>query len=261
MALIDRTQQVDVAILDVGPDEHGMTTRDPERGVVMVAAARTRNPMRQRSTLAHELAHVLFADYEAPRSEGWGARDREEVRADAFARHLLVPLDALRHGHFIPQQPVVEVAVLSDLVQQFQASPQIVAIQLAEAGLIGADLKREWMAWSAPRLAARYGWTDQYQVWQQESDTRRAPQRLLARAVTGYLTGVVSLHYVARLRGAEVEAVAAEFAEQGLLPGLPEPVADIDLAELAPPEIARPAVDFGDLEEPDNTDDRGDSDA
>jgi Zn-dependent peptidase ImmA (M78 family) len=61
--VIEQATGIDVAVLDVGPDEHGLTMRDPGRDAVFIGVARTRNPMRQRSTLAHELGHVLFEDW------------------------------------------------------------------------------------------------------------------------------------------------------------------------------------------------------
>jgi Zn-dependent peptidase ImmA (M78 family) len=63
VAVIEQATGIDVAVLDVGPDEHGLAMRDPARGTVFIGVARTRNPMRQRSTLAHELGHVLFGDW------------------------------------------------------------------------------------------------------------------------------------------------------------------------------------------------------
>ena len=49
--------------------------------------------MRQRSTVAHELAHVLFEDAGIPASTtvDWSAPNDVEERATAFARHLLMP--------------------------------------------------------------------------------------------------------------------------------------------------------------------------
>ena len=38
----------DVAVLDAPADEHGMSIRDPQRGVVFIAVARSRRPMRAR---------------------------------------------------------------------------------------------------------------------------------------------------------------------------------------------------------------------
>lgn len=94
VALIEQTTGHDVAVLDAGADEHGLTMHDPERDVTFIGVARTRRPMRQRSTLAHELAHALFADWAD--STDLSVRSPEEIRADSFARHLLLPAEGLR---------------------------------------------------------------------------------------------------------------------------------------------------------------------
>src|SRR5215471_10494363 len=96
VAVIEQATRIDVAVLDVGADEHGLTMRDPARGAVFIGVARTPNPMRQRSTLAHELGHVLFEDWADGSTGNWGDRTPAEIRADAFARHLLVPVEGLQ---------------------------------------------------------------------------------------------------------------------------------------------------------------------
>jgi Zn-dependent peptidase ImmA (M78 family) len=243
VSLIELTQDIDVAVLDAEPDEHGMTMRDPVRNVVVVAVARTRNAMRQRSTLAHELGHVLFGDFGPSKAGDWDKRSPEEIRADAFARHLLVPLAGLdavltdrKSGN------AVSMPEFSAVVQRFKASPSLVAIQLSNAGLISPTQKNEWMALSTRSLASRYGWSDLYEGWQQESASRRAPQRLLSRAIQGYVANVVSLQAVARLRGLPVEQIAAEFEDAGITPAAVPPA--------APPEVIRnrPDTDFSDLD-------------
>src|SRR5258708_21343972 len=181
LEVIEHATGIDVAVLDVGPDEHGLTMRDPARGTVFIGVARTRNPMRQRSTLAHELGHVLFDDWVDSDGGDWSRRSPAEIRADAFARHLLVPLEGLRE--FIKAPSPVGLIALSAVVQRYLVSPQIAAIALRQAGYIDEAAKQEWMALSAPQLAARFGWTDQYQLLQASSDRRRAPQRFLARAI------------------------------------------------------------------------------
>jgi hypothetical protein len=40
----------------------------------------------------------------------------------------------------------------------------IAAIALCQARYIDEATKRDWMTLSTPQLAARFGWTDQYQV-------------------------------------------------------------------------------------------------
>jgi Zn-dependent peptidase ImmA (M78 family) len=240
VTIIEQAQGLDVAILDAEPDEHGMTMRDPAREVAMIAVARTRNPMRQRSTLAHELGHVLFGDYRHPRTRGWSDRSPEEIRADAFARHLLVPIQGLRDVLGSPR--TLHPADLSALVQRFLASPAVIAIQLHQARYIDAARKQDWMSQTAPALAARFGWLDQYHALQQESDTRRAPQRLLARATQGYVANVVSLEAIARLRGTTPEEVAVDFTEAGITPEEPT----IVWADL--PTFPRTDDDFSDLD-------------
>jgi hypothetical protein len=229
-----------VAVLDVGPDEHGLTMRDPGRDAVFIGIARTRAPMRQRSTLAHELGHVLFEDWAGNDAGKWSDRTRREIRADAFARHLLVPADGLRE--FLGQREPVTESTLSAVVQRFLASPAIAAIALQQAGFIDAATKQEWMALSAPQLAVRFGWSDQYHTLQADSDRRRAPQRLLARAIKGYAEGVLSAQAIATVRGIPLAVAEAELREAGVLPA-ERPVAWADPADLPDPEVDLAALD------------------
>jgi Zn-dependent peptidase ImmA (M78 family) len=239
LEIIEQATGIDVAVLNAGPDEHGLTMRDPVRETVFIGVARTRNPMRQRSTLAHELGHVIFEDWVDSDTGNWSDRSPAEIRADAFARHLLIPLEGLRE--FLEARSTVGLPTLSAVVQHFLVSPQLAAIALRQGGYIDEATKHAWMTLSAPQLAARFGWTDQYQVLQASSDRRRAPQRLLARAITGYAAGVLSAQAIATLRGIGMEAVVEELGEAGVSP--PErtiawaepaelPDVDVDLAEL-----------------------------
>lgn len=216
VAVVEQTTGIDVAVLDVGPDEHGLTMRDPRRNTVFIGVARTRNPMRQRSTLAHELGHVLFEDWSDNNAGNWGDRTREEIRADAFARHLLLPLGGLRE--FLENRQPVTQSVLSAVVQRFLVSPAIAAIALQQAGYIDTAAKQEWMALSSLHLAVRFGWSDQYHALQAESDQRRAPQRLLARAIRGYAEGVLPAQAIATLRGITLKAAEVELREAGVAP-------------------------------------------
>ena len=239
VTIIEQTTDIDVAVLDVGADEHGLTMRDPARGVVFIGAAKTTNPMRQRSSRAHELAHVLFEDWADNTDEGWSERTHPEVRSDAFARHLLIPLSGLRS--FVGDRAGCDLSTLSAIVQRFLVSPAIAAIAMRQAGYLSGATKEGWMRVTTPALAARFGWSDQYRALRAASDRRRAPQRLLARAVEGYLENVVSLQTLATLRGLNVTTVEVELREAGLVPkrttvewagpaSLPE--VDLDLSEL-----------------------------
>lgn len=240
VAVIEQATGIDVAVLDAGPDEHGLTMRDPARGTVYIGVARTRNPMRQRSTLAHELGHVLFQDWADSDAGDWSNRNPAEIRADAFARHLLVPVEGLRD--FLGGRSSAGVSALSAVVQQYLVSPQIAAIALCQAGYIDETTKRDWMTRRTPQLAARFGWTDQYQVLQASSDQRRAPQRLLARAITGYVEGVLSVQAIATLRGIPPEALLEELHEAGVSPA-ERPIAWADPGDLPEVHVDLAALD------------------
>jgi Zn-dependent peptidase ImmA (M78 family) len=247
IAVIEQATRIDVAVLDAGPDEHGMTMRDRDRGAIFIGVARTPFPMRQRSSLAHELGHVLFDDWAETEAGNWSDRTPEEIRADAFARHLLVPLDGLRE--FIGNPEHLTQADLSTVVRRFVVSPAMAAIALERAGYIDAATKQEWMGLSALQLAVRFGWADQYNALRADSNQRRAPQQLLARAIRGYAEGVLSAQAIATLRGMAVETVEAELREAGIVPA--EPRANwADPADLPDMRVDLAALD-DDLNAPD----------
>jgi Zn-dependent peptidase ImmA (M78 family) len=245
VAIIEQATGIDVAVLDAGPDEHGLAMRDPQRGAVLVGVARTRNPMRQRSTLAHELAHVVFEDWMDDPAGNWTARRPEEIRADAFARHLLVPVDGL--AQFLEGRNATMPSTLSAIVQRFLVSPAMAAIALCQAGHIDATVKEEWMGWRTPQLAVRFGWSDHYHVLQADSNQRRAPQRLLARAIAGYVEGVLPAQAIATLRGIPLQDAEDELRDAGVV-AVESPVAWAEADEL--PDVD---VDLSDLEDVDDS--------
>lgn len=228
VALIEQTTGIDVAVLDVGPDEHGLTMRDPGRDAVMIAVARTWHPMRQRSTLAHELAHVVFEDWtEVPETASNSPR---EQRANAFARHLLVPGEGVRAT--VGAVPA-SFSQLSKVVQLFGVSPAMASIAMHAAGVISEDTKREWVPLPTRAVAAQFGWSDHYESLQQLSHRTRAPQKLLARLVAGYVENVVSAQTIATVRGQPVEQVMQQLSAERITPK-PRTVAWTDLPDVEP---------------------------
>ncbi|WBL19826.1 ImmA/IrrE family metallo-endopeptidase [Citricoccus sp. NR2] len=225
VALIEQSTGHDVAVLDAEPDEHGLTMRDPVRDRVFIGVARTPHPMRQRSTLAHELAHLIFGDHAQDLAE----RSPAEKRADAFARHLLVPQEGLRE--FLGVVAKATESTLSDVVQRFLVSPAIAAIAMRDASYISPDTVSEWKDLYTPELATRFGWQDQYRSLQEDSQRLRAPQSLVARANAGYAAGVVSAQTIATLRGVSEEQVVKELYEVGLAPRSPAE-ADFEVEDL-----------------------------
>ncbi|MEV0355642.1 ImmA/IrrE family metallo-endopeptidase [Nocardia sp. NPDC050697] len=211
--LIEQSVGADVAVLDTEQDQHGMTMRRGDSGSVFIGVTRTPRVMRQRSTLAHELAHVVFGDWaDEPLID---SANPVESRANAFARHLLIPQQGVEetieseyvgHGR----------AMLSAVVQRFLVSPSIAAIALEQGGHIDRATKEQWKSVPTPKLAAEFGWLDRYRSLSEASNRRRAPQRLLARAISGWVQNVVPIQTVATLWGIDAAVAEQELRAAGL---------------------------------------------
>jgi hypothetical protein len=104
------------------------------------------------------------------------------------------------------------------VVQRFLVSPALAAIALEQAGYVDEATKQAWMAVTTPQLALRYGWSDQYHALQADADQRRAPQRLLTRAIRGYAEGVLSAQAIATLRGTTAQSTEGELRNVGIVP-------------------------------------------
>jgi len=195
--------------------------------------------MRQRSTLAHELAHVLFEDWNSQTE--FGSRSPQEIRADAFARHLLLPEDGLRE--LLGNRKSLSTADLSAVVQSFLVSPAIAAIALCECQYIDVSIKKQWMAINTLQLATQFGWKDQYESLQDGSNRSRAPQHLLARAISGYREGVVTAQAIATLKGGSVENAVEELSKAGITPS-PLEIPRVSAADLPPVTVDLSCLDI-----------------
>lgn len=228
ISIIEQATGIDVAVLPVtDADEHGLTMRDPRTGRVFIGVAASDRPMRQRSTIAHEVCHVIFED--------WGltsppdGRPSHEIRADAFARHLLIPVEGVR-AFVADRHGAGHLSLCSEVVQHFLVSPQVAAIAMCEAGVIDQAGKSALMTVSTPALATRFGWMDFYRELQSAAKRTRAPQRLLARATAGYVEGVVSKRTIATLRGVGIEDVESELGDAGVFPPSDEASGDVHIS-------------------------------
>lgn len=205
---------VDVLSIEASQAEHGLSMMDPVTGRAVITVATTPNPMRQRSSIAHELGHVLAGDLAQPEPLAPGERSPQEIQADAFARHLLVPVSAIRKR--LPQAGArahLTVAYLSDLVQEFEASPALIAIQVRDAGLIDSITHARWCRTTSTDLATTYGWLSQYASLVADSERPRAPQGLMARAVEGYRRGVLGIEELALWYGPGAAALREGLGE------------------------------------------------
>lgn len=231
--IVEDFHGVDLAVLEMPSWIQGMTVKDPDTGVALVAVATSDVPERQRFTIAHELGHLVLEEL----SHGIPDHTRSpmETRMDKFAQHFLIPEEGLSQSLRDRGRTRLrlEVEDLSEVVREFGVSPMAALIQLYSTRWITSETKNAWASWTAPRLATRFGWANERAVEVQAARTEQPFRRIAANATEAYLSGRLPLAAVARARGIDdMGRLEAEFREAGLYPAQDEPVgtgfADID---------------------------------
>lgn len=218
--LLESYVGIDVAIIPMEPGLDGMIVHDPHTGQRIISAACNQSPERQRATLAHELGHIELGDYAHAGFIQCQARTPQEIRADSFARHLLVPangLDSYLEGLKLSKGTLIE-ADISRAVRYFAVSPALLLIQLERIGWLAHGQKEAWQVLTVPRLAARYGWSDEHRASRAKSATQQPPMRIVAQAVKAYENNLVGIEAIAIIRNMGVAALREEFEANGIQP-------------------------------------------
>lgn len=200
MRLVD----ADFIVLELPSGLDALTLRDPTSGALTVGIGTSSNPYRQRFTVAHEIGHIMAGDItEDGASLLCDPMHPSETRANTFARCVLCPAEAL---HTLSQTSPQE-ELLSDVVQSFQVSPTVAAIQLCAAGVISEEAKEKLKSYSTKRLASQFGWKANFDHAARISKLPRASERLVADAYKAYDQGLVALSSVAFAEQVNIEEV------------------------------------------------------
>jgi hypothetical protein len=121
--------------------------------VARITINSTMPSVRQRFTLAHELAHLLLGSKSEVRSDAdfFGSNEGEEKAADRLAAEMLLPKQEIQR---IATAPPVDAATIRKLANKANVSPVMVACRIAELaqplGLINAavvSFNGDKMAW------------------------------------------------------------------------------------------------------------------
>lgn len=213
--LIGQLTGVDVAYCDLGRAS-GFCAAHPDRGtaIVLIGTGPGETAERQRFTGAHELAHLLFPG--DPKHRAGAERTPEEVRADEFARNLLIPRPGV--ASWLRTNGVTEVTgtELAALANTYRVSPRVVLIQLA--ALRRAPVVCEGSLPTGRQLAYRHGRGTAYDLAQAVARTQRPPVRIVDRATQAYRLGKLGLPPLARLLGQSLAEARASLAEAGIAP-------------------------------------------
>lgn len=216
--LIGQLTGVDVAYRDLAMAS-GFCAVDPDRGtaIVLVGVGSGETAERQRFTAAHELAHLVFPGDPKHRGSTGRARPREEVRADEFARHLLIPEEGV--SSWLRANGIDEVteAELAALANTFRVSPAVAFIQLRGLARAPIGLSQNNLP-TGRQLAYRHGLGRVYDLAQSIAATERPPVRIVDRATRAYQLGKLGLPPLAKLLGLPLPQARTSLSDAGVVP-------------------------------------------
>lgn len=214
--VLEERLRLDVDFSPLPEAVDGLCVSVGDRALVLVGSSKPSS--RQRFTLAHELAHYLVDDLDPLYVDERGVRARSvaEMRANAFAAHLLMPEPGVRaaiDGFTDDAERAVRVALT------FGTSVSAAAYQLGNLGLLPDSVRdRLTQAGSRP-LLMRYALPSD---WQQDESGRgrlRPPSRLYRRATLAFRRGLIGLEPIAELlQRPDRDQLRQELEDAGLAP-------------------------------------------
>jgi hypothetical protein len=198
---------------------HGLNVQDAREGTVTrLIIVSTQGPWTlQRYTLAHELCHALYDDDGQVIVDYVDIPDRlPELRAEVFARHLLLPMQALKHDVGIARRVGASWAVMTaHLMVRWGMSRKAVLRALEDDGLAGPVETLPIRSRSIDSLMAEAGLSERWEgLSAGQSESSGSPQ-LVSRALEAYSRGLVGARVVAELLGQDIEVTREELLAQG----------------------------------------------
>jgi Zn-dependent peptidase ImmA (M78 family)/transcriptional regulator with XRE-family HTH domain len=196
---------LEVCIAPLSPGLDGLALTSGRLRLVLISSGISAT--RQRFTLAHEVCHLVAGDAQdlTVDEDVFGRRTDEERRANAFAAAFLMPAALLRAtagGRQINEDLIIE------LLGRFRVSLDALAFRLHNVGLVNASGRDRVRAMSSARIALRPGRADDLQA----RDERRAPSRLLSRAVEAFAVGDLGIRPLAALLDTDADTLLSELS-------------------------------------------------
>jgi IrrE N-terminal-like domain len=198
---------------------HGLNVQDAREGTVTrLIIVSTSGPWTlQRYTLAHELCHALYDDAGQVIVDLVDVPDLlPEVRAEVFARHLLLPVRALKRDVSQARRDGVSWPVLTArLMVKWGMSRMAILRALEDDRLASPAEITTVRSRSVDGLMTEAGLTERWrELSAGESEPSGSPW-LVSRALEAYRHGWVGAHVVADLLGQDIEATRRELEAQG----------------------------------------------
>jgi len=208
-----------VVFLPLPEGMHGLNVRDEREGTpTRVIIVSTLGPWtQQRYTLAHELCHALYDDAGQVIVDLVEVPERlPELRAESFARHLLLPAEALAEDvrQALKENTSQEV-LTARLMVRWGMSKQAVLRALEKDGHATPKEVAALQGRPVGQLMARAGLTEQWQILSAGQAEPSGSPWLVSRALEAYGKGWVGAHVVADLLDQDLETTERQLVAQG----------------------------------------------
>jgi hypothetical protein len=208
-----------VAFCPLPEDMYGLNVQDEREGVpTRLIIVSTLSPWtQQRYTLSHELCHALYDDAGQVIVDVVEEPVRlPEVRAESFARHLLLPAAALAHDVRQANGEGISLGILTArLMVRWGMSKLAILRALENDNHASPDLTAAVRNRTVSELMDSAGLTEQWRdLCKGQSDPCGSPW-LVNRALEAYSRGWVGAHVVADVLGQDLATTQRELAAQG----------------------------------------------
>jgi IrrE N-terminal-like domain len=206
---------------------HGFNVQDAREGAVTrLIVISTRGPWTlQRYTLAHEICHGLYNDDGQVIVDSVETPERlPELRADVFARHLLLPVPSLKQDVVQARDEGASWEVLTArLMVRWGMSKKAILRALEDDHLASSAEIKPVRLCLVDGLMANAGLTEQWRELSTDQEVPSGSPWLTSRALEAYGLGYAGVHVVADLLGQDIETTQEQLIAQGW--GTPDPSA------------------------------------
>ena len=230
--VVEDAAGVAVSILDLPDGVSGAYTCEEGQGFAFVNMNDV--VVRQRFTLAHELAHHVYRDASIidPELNVFGSpKSMRERRANTFAAEFLIPLQAVNAWMEARGATEVDLRLVVELASFFRVSARTALIRLQLARFVdpneppGKALDASIESKEHTRLAKRLGIEEVPDALSdiKRKGLQRAPAKMWEYAVIGYERGLLTVERIAEALHKTPAAVQDGLDDLGIAPSLDDP--------------------------------------
>ncbi|WP_311208472.1 MULTISPECIES: XRE family transcriptional regulator [unclassified Aeromicrobium] len=211
--VVEERLGIDLAVVPLTGGLSAVAAFDDERHVVVAGVNISEPYARQRFSLAHEVAHILFGDSHSETAD----RDIYEMRADKFAQTLLIPGDGIKNWIAAAGLPTgrgpLDYTAACLLAEAYGVSPKTAWIALGDLGL-----KPTADAPTARAAAIETSHLTEHIQREKAAKVERIPARIEARVLAALRAGLINAAAAAAALGQDPSDLRPDEVDTELAP-------------------------------------------